>query len=84
MTGSSTQTQSAGAGQVTTNSDGQVATIYTGYGGQAASTATGNGGNGGSESAGVRNVRVWALSAGQTFGTVALVGVATLGFAVLL
>ncbi|KXS96890.1 hypothetical protein AC578_6238 [Pseudocercospora eumusae] len=76
----STRTTSAtGAGVLTTTgSDGQVATVYTGFGGQATSTG---GSHGGSESSGVR---VWALSAGQTFGSVALVGAATLGFAVLL
>ncbi|EME38288.1 hypothetical protein DOTSEDRAFT_75749 [Dothistroma septosporum NZE10] len=67
-------TTGLGAG-VTTDSSG--ATIYNGFGGQQASSTSG------SKSA-ATHVRVWALSAGQTFGTLALAGAVFGGFAVLL
>lgn len=63
-----------GPARVTTESDGSTVTVYSGLVGQ-----TTNG-----ESAGVKNVRVWALGMGQTFGTVGVLGAAALGFAVLL
>lgn len=81
---------SSDSGAQTTDSSGQ--TIYSGFAGQAASSTGGSGGsgsgsgsNGGGDSSGASTlVRVWALSAGQTFGTLALVGGFIGGFAVLL
>ncbi|KAI5366254.1 hypothetical protein Slin15195_G077760 [Septoria linicola] len=79
----SSTTSSGGAGatgsgsnnaQVTTDSDGSTVTVYNGPLGQTTSD----------ESGGVKNVRVWALGVGQTFGTLGVMGAAALGFAVLL
>lgn len=69
-------TGSSGADVVTTDSSGSTVTVFSGLVGQ---TSTGN-----SAGASVRNVRVWALGLGQTFGTIGLMGAAALGFAVLL
>jgi hypothetical protein len=96
---SQTASQTGSGGSVTTDSNGESVTIYTGFAGSGPSETgksggngggnSGNnnnnngGGNGGSQSA-AANVRVWALSTGQTFGTLGLAGVAALGFAVLL
>jgi hypothetical protein len=70
-------TATAGSGGVAT-SDG--VTIYSGFAGGSAASNTGGSG---SESS-ATHVRVWALSAGQTFGTLALAGAVFGGFAILL
>lgn len=62
-------------GQVVT-SDGVTATLY----GLETKAASGDA----DTSNAVSHVRVWALSAGQTFGTIALFGTMVGGFAVLL
>ena len=72
-------------GSATTDGSGQ--TIYSGFAGDSPSSTGGNsnGGSGGGDSSAASTlVRVWALSAGQTFGTLALVGGIVGGFAILL
>lgn len=73
---SGTGSQSGSNAQVTTDSDGSTVTVYNGFGSSGQTTQNENGG--------VSNVRVWALGVGQTFGTLSIMGLATLGFAVLL
>lgn len=75
----STTTTSANGGEQTTDSDG--ATIYSGFAGAGATSGSGSSGSGGNTSAAVR---VWALSVGQTFGSLALIAAFVGGFAVLL
>ncbi|CZT19431.1 uncharacterized protein RCC_05282 [Ramularia collo-cygni] len=71
---SDASTTASDGGQVVT-SDGVTATLY----GMATSKS-----GGGDTSNAISHVRVWALSAGQTFGTMALFGAMVGGFAVLL
>jgi len=75
--GGASTTGAADGGQVVT-SDGVTATLYG-----LATKAAGDSGTS-SSGGGLSHVRVWALSAGQTFGTVALFGGMVGGFAILL
>lgn len=79
LTSTIMSTTTAAGGAATTDASGE--TIYSGFGGGAQATNTG--GSGGGESA-ATHIRVWALSAGQTFGTLAVVAGFVGGFAVLL
>ncbi|KAF2217567.1 hypothetical protein CERZMDRAFT_80293 [Cercospora zeae-maydis SCOH1-5] len=70
-------TGSGSNAHVTTDSDGSTVTVYNGFGSSAGQTTN-------NENGGIKNVHVWALGVGQTFGTLSIMGLATLGFAVLL
>lgn len=92
LTGTMTKSASAGdatgattlsdGGQVVTT-DGQTATLY-GLEPTATPSNTGSGGDDNADTSdAVSHVRVWALSAGQTFGSIALFGSMVGGFALL-
>ncbi|KAF2163970.1 hypothetical protein M409DRAFT_57073 [Zasmidium cellare ATCC 36951] len=91
LTRTMSKTASAGASgsgseEAAATTDGSGQTIYSGFAGDSPSSTGGNGGSGGGDSSAASStlVRVWALSAGQTFGTLALVGGIVGGFAMLL
>lgn len=79
MSATASTTASAGPGRVTTDTSGSTVTLYSGLAG-----ASSTGGGSGSSSGASKAAKVWALSAGQTFGTLGVMGAAALGFAVLL
>lgn len=87
MSATASGSSTGDSGAATTDSAGE--TIYSGFAGESPSSTGGNGGDSGSNGGGDQSgastlVRVWALSAGQTFGTLGLVGGIIGGFAILL